>query len=94
MFLENAKHLIENGVYDPAAFNIDQYCQLILKYKLLTKTGTYPRTHSPTRLVSEFSKLVTAVYFLFEKGEHLLILTKIGDAYVGSSYLPRRYNNM
>jgi HEPN domain-containing protein len=37
MFLENAKRLIEEGFYDLAAFNIEQYCQLILKYKALDK---------------------------------------------------------
>jgi HEPN domain-containing protein len=49
-FLENAKHLIHTGSYDLAAFNLEQHCQLLLKYKLLIKTGTYPRTHSLTRL--------------------------------------------
>ncbi len=37
-FLINAKRLIEEGFYDIAAFNLEQYCQLILKYKLLIKT--------------------------------------------------------
>ena len=39
-FLANAERLVEEGVYDLAAFSIEQYCQLILKYKLLLKTGT------------------------------------------------------
>lgn len=94
MFLENAKHLIQNGVYDVAAFNIEQYCQLILKYKLLAKTGTYPRTHSLTRLVNELSKLAVAVNILLEKEEYFLMLTKIEDAYIGSKYLPRRYGKI
>ena len=58
-FLENAERLIEEGVYDLAAFNIEQECQLILKYKLLIKTGTYPRTYSILgllRLLSEISE--------------------------------------
>ena len=94
MFLENAKHLIEKGVYDLAAFNIEQYCQLILKYKLLVKTGTYPRTHSLTRLINELSKLVENVNILLEKEEYFLMLTKIEDAYIGSRYLPRRYSKI
>jgi HEPN domain-containing protein len=29
-FLENAKHLINTGSYDLAAFNLEQHCQLLL----------------------------------------------------------------
>ncbi|MCL7401788.1 MAG: HEPN domain-containing protein [Thaumarchaeota archaeon] len=94
MFLENAKRLIEEGFYDLAAFNIEQYCQLILKYKLLIKTGTYPRTHSLTRLVSELSKLASTLNILIDKEEYLLMLTKIEDACIGSRYLPRRYSRI
>ncbi len=94
MFLENARRLIADGVYDIAAFNIEQYCQLILKYKLLVKTGTYPRTHSLTRLVSELSKLSVPFNVLLEKEEYLLMLTKIEDAYIASRYLPRRYSKI
>lgn len=87
-FLRNAERLLEEGVYDLAAFNIEQYCQLILKYKLLVKTGTYPRTHSIIRLIRELSKID-------EKASRLLrdviMVTKIEDAYIGSRYLPRRY---
>ncbi len=94
MFLENAKRLIEEGVYDLAAFNIEQYCQLFLKYKLLIQTGTYPRTHSLTRLVNELSKLASTLSVLINKEEYLLMLTKIEDAYIGSRYLPRRYSRI
>ena len=94
MFLENARHLIGEGVYDLAAFNIGQYCQLILKYKLLIKTGTYPRTHSLTRLVGELSKLDSTLNTLIDREEYLLMLTKIEDACIGSRYLPRKYSRI
>jgi HEPN domain-containing protein len=58
-FLENAEKLVAEGKYDLAAFCIEQYCQLMLKYKLLLKTGTYPRTHSIIgllRLLSSMSR--------------------------------------
>jgi HEPN domain-containing protein len=71
-----------------AAFNIEQYCQLILKYKLLVKTGTYPRTHSILRLIRELSKITREVETLLND---IVMLTKIEDAYIGSRYLPRRY---
>jgi len=43
-FLNNAERFIEENVWDLTACNIEQYCQLMLRYKLLIKTGTYPRT--------------------------------------------------
>jgi len=49
-FLRNAKRLVEEGEYDLAVFNLEQYCQLLLKYRLLIWTGSYPRTHSLRRL--------------------------------------------
>ncbi len=87
-FLRNARDLFDKGVYDLAAFNIEQYCQLILKYKLLVKTGTYPRTHSILRLIRELSKITREVETLLND---IVMLTKIEDAYIGSRYLPRRY---
>jgi HEPN domain-containing protein len=86
-FLRNARDLFDKGVYDLAAF-IEQYCQLILKYKLLVKTGTYPRTHSILRLIRELSKITREVETLLND---IVMLTKIEDAYIGSRYLPRRY---
>ena len=59
-FLRNAKRLFDEGEYDVAAFSIEQFCQLILKYKLLIKVGTYPRTHSLLRFLRELSKLVSS----------------------------------
>lgn len=91
-FLENATRLVAEGVYDLAAFNLEQYFQLILKYKLLVKTGTYPRIHSLTHLVSELSKLSPEIKALMDKEDYFLMLTKLEDAYIGSPYLPRRYN--
>lgn len=55
-FLTNSERLIGEGFFDLAAFSLEQYCQLILKYKLLLKTGTYPRMHLLTRLLGSFQK--------------------------------------
>lgn len=87
-FLKNAEELFEKGVYDLAAFSLEQYCQLILKYKLLVKTGTYPRTRSLLRLIRELAKIEGSAAALLED---IVVLTKIEDAYIGSRYLPRRY---
>jgi len=45
-FLRNAVRLVDEGQTDLAIFNLEQYCQLVLKYKLLIAKGTYVRTHS------------------------------------------------
>ena len=93
-FLKNAERLIAEGIYDLAAFNIEQYCQLMLKYKLLIKTGTYPRTHSIIRLLRELSKIAEELKGLLNNREAMIYLTKIEDAYIGARHLPRRYEEI
>jgi len=50
-FLRNAERLIVEREWDLAVFNLEQYCQLILKYKLLIARGSYPRTYSLRTLI-------------------------------------------
>jgi len=90
-FLRNARRLLDEGEYDLAAFNIEQFCQLILKYKLLIRTGTYPRTHSIIRLLRDLDKLVPEKKIARFIDSEIILLTKMEDAYIGSRYLPRRY---
>lgn len=90
-FLENAERLIKEGKFDLAAFNIEQYCQLTLKYKLLVKTGTYPRTHSIMGLLRLLSNISNEIRNFIENSNNILYLTKIEDAYIGARYLPRLY---
>jgi len=90
-FLKNAEHLYEEKEYDLAAFNLEQYCQLILKYKLLTLTGTYPRTHSIVNLLRTLGKIGKQNNILNFVEKHIMYLTKIEDAYIGARYLPRAY---
>jgi HEPN domain-containing protein len=90
-FLENAERLIKEGRFDLAAFNIEQYCQLTLKYKLLIKTGTYPRTHSIMSLLRLLSSISEETKNFLENSNNVLYLTKIEDAYIGARYLPRLY---
>jgi len=90
-FLENAEKLVAEGKYDLAAFCIEQYCQLMLKYKLLLKTGTYPRTHSIIGLLRLLSSMSRDAKTFVEDSNNILYLTKIEDAYIGARYLPRPY---
>ncbi len=87
-FLRNAERLFQEGEYDLAAFSLEQYCQLALKYRLLVKTGTYPRTRSLMRLVRELARADPRAE---ELGRDVVMLTKVEDAYIGARYLPRSY---
>ena len=90
-FLRNSEYLLSVGEYDLAVVNLEQYCQLILKYKLLVRVGTYPRTRSLVEPARSLSKVEPKLSSLLEDGESFTMLTKLEDAYVGSRYLPRRY---
>jgi HEPN domain-containing protein len=90
-FLKNAKRLFEEKEYDLSAFNIEQFCQLLLKYKLLIKTGTYPRTHSLVRILRELDAAYPEKNLSSFIESELLYLTKMEDVYIVSRYLPRRF---
>jgi len=77
-FLKNAKRLFEEKEYDLSAFNIEQFCQLLLKYKLLIKTGTYPRTHSLLRILRELDAAYPEKNLSSFIESELLYLTKVG----------------
>jgi len=90
-FLGNARRLFDEKEYDLAAFNIEQFFQLILKYKLLVKTGTYPRTHSMVRLLRELDSVAVGKNLASFIDTEIMNITKVEDAYIVSRYLPRRY---
>ena len=90
-FLKNAEYLIKIGEWDIAVFNLEQYCQLILKYKLLIKTGAYPRTHSIRRLIRELIKLYPRLQSLIEDESMLHYVARLEEAYITSRYTPYSY---
>jgi len=90
-FLRNAKRLFEEEEYDLSAFNLEQFCHLLLKYKLLVKTGTYPRTHSLVRILRELNAVYPGKNLSSFIESEILYLTKMEDVYVVSMYLPRRF---
>lgn len=91
VFLKNAEDLVNEEHYDIAAFNLEQYCQLMVKYKLLLKIGAYPRTNSLTALLGELSKVSSNVAELLNNRKNIIFITKIEEAYISSRYLARRY---
>ncbi|HDN75587.1 MAG TPA: HEPN domain-containing protein [Acidilobales archaeon] len=90
-FLRNAIRLIDEGEYDLAMFSLEQYCQLILKYQLLIKKGTYPRTHSLRRLIRELGAFNEKILDLVNNVNNLHYIARLEEAYVASRYLPITY---
>jgi len=90
-FLRNAERLLEEGEYDLAVFSLEQYCQLLLKYKLLVIKGTYPRTHSLRRLIRELGRSREEVLVLINDVRNLHYIARLEEAYIASRYLPLTY---
>jgi HEPN domain-containing protein len=93
-FLRNAEDLYDKGIYDLAAFSLEQHCRLLLKFKLLLKTGTYPRIHSLIGLIRELYQFSSEIGVLIENDDNVIYLTKIEDFYIGARYLPRRFERI
>jgi len=60
----------------------------MLKYKLLVRRGTYPRTHSLRRLIRELGELVPEVLILVNDVRNLHYVAGIEEAYITFRYLP------
>jgi HEPN domain-containing protein len=90
-FLRNAQRLIEEGEADIAVFNLEQYCQLILKYKLLVYTGSYPRTRSLRQLIRELGRVDPRILVLVNDVKNLHYVARLEEAYIASRYLPYKY---
>jgi len=94
-FLETAKMQINAGIYDLAAFSLEQALQLYLKAMLLKYGGDYPRTHSVKKLFELLMRVVPSdkrsiVRDLFNK--YLLHLSLLEDAYITSRYVVKEYS--
>ncbi|MEM2212943.1 MAG: HEPN domain-containing protein [Candidatus Nezhaarchaeales archaeon] len=90
-FLRNAEYLLKGGEWDLTVFNLEQYCQLVLKYKLLLKTGSYPRTHSLRRLIRELAKHNPKLQTLVDDEQMLHYVARLEEAYITSRYMPYSY---
>ena len=91
-FLRNGEHLLKNGVYDLAAFNVQQFVELYLKYKLFLLVGDYPKTHSIKKLLKEIGKAAGK----FEEIRKFMIenidgISNLENAYITSRYIPTEF---
>jgi HEPN domain-containing protein len=92
--LETAEYQISKGLYDLAAFSLEQALQLFLKAKVLAEGVDYPRTHSVRVLLEVLSELAPEdkkhrVKEVLEN--YLLELGVLEDAYVTSRYVVREF---
>jgi len=91
-FLRNAETLFQNGVLDIAAFNIQQFVELYLKYRLFLLTGDYPKTHSIKRLLKEIGKSCKKEAEIKHFMEHNIDgISNIENAYITSRYIPSEF---
>ncbi|MCX8202151.1 MAG: HEPN domain-containing protein, partial [Candidatus Caldarchaeum sp.] len=76
-FLNNAEQLLKQSEWDLAVFSLEQYCQLIMKYKLLVKGGYYIRTYSLRRLVKELTKHHPGLETLIQDEQNIHYLARL-----------------
>ncbi len=88
-FLRNAGKLIEDNEWDIAIFNLEQFCQLTLKYKLLIKKGSYLRTHSLRTLIRILSQENPELLSLIEDERNIHYIARLEEAYI--RYLPYKF---
>ncbi len=67
-----ARYFLKEGVYDLAAFHIEQALQLYLKYILAKVIGYFPKTHSLTKLFKELSKIDEEFMSFYRNNEIIL----------------------
>ncbi|MEM3430458.1 MAG: HEPN domain-containing protein [Candidatus Bathyarchaeia archaeon] len=93
-FLETADYQTSRGLYELAAFSLEQALQLFLKAKLLAEGIDYPRTHSFRYLLEMLSDLISEDRKIIVKrilGDYILELGMLEDAYITSRYVMREF---
>lgn len=90
-FWENAQHLFEEEKYNLCVFNLEQACQLWLKYLIGKKLGDWPKTHYLEDLIKGFSKAYENKDILKYYQEKELFFENLSDAYFVSRYYPRKF---
>ncbi len=90
-FYENALSLFKEKKYNLAAFNIEQSCQLYLKYLIGKKIGEWPKTHYLDELIEELSDVYERKEILEYFKNKELFFQNLTDAYFTSRYHPKNF---
>jgi len=91
-FYHNAIYLFEKGDYDLAAFNLEQSCQLLVKYFLAKKMGEWPKTHYLVQLIKMLSEAYESKEIHDYLKENELFFDDLSDAYFTSRYFPKEFS--
>lgn len=93
-FLSGANHHLSRENWELAAFNLEQSCQLFLKYSLFKELGDYPKVHSLSELLRELGKVYPQKKAAIEKirREKASVIGDLDQAYITSRYLPVKFN--
>ncbi|MEM1677625.1 MAG: HEPN domain-containing protein [Ignisphaera sp.] len=84
-------NLLNEGEADPAIFSLEQYCQLILNYKLLVRRNSYSTTLFLRRLIHELGEIDSKILVLVNDVRNLHYIVRPEEAYIASRYLPIEY---
>lgn len=84
-------NLLNEGEADLAIFSLEQYCQLILNYKLLVRRNSYSTTHFLRRLIHELGEIDSRILVLVNDVRNLHYIVRPEEAYIASRYLPIEY---
>lgn len=90
-FWEEAIDLKKRKMYNLSAFNLEQACQLWIKYLLGKKVGDYPKTHYFSHLVPELGKAYENDKILDFYNQNILFFDDLEDAYFTSRYFPKTF---
>lgn len=90
-FLQNAKRLLQEGVYDLSCFSSEQATQLYAKAALLKTIGDYPRTHSIVELLNSISEAKGRSVKRF-LSSHLEKVRLLESTYITSRYTATKFN--
>jgi HEPN domain-containing protein len=91
-FYHNAIYLFEKGDYDLADFNMEQSCQLLVKYFLAKKMGEWPKTHYLVQLIKMLSEAYESKEIHDYLKENELFFDDLSDAYFTSRYFPKEFS--
>jgi len=91
-FFETADYHLKKHSYSLAAFDLEQTCQLYLKYYLFLKIKDFPKTHFLRELLKGIEKAYNVrnkVKILEE--ENVSVIGDLEQAYLTSRYLPSEF---
>lgn len=92
-FLKTADYHTREEMYSLAAFDLEQVCQLYLKYYLFLKLADFPRTHDLEELLEGIGRVYGKEKEVEEfKQENFSLVADLGQAYITARYLPAEFS--